>query len=397
MMVNTPRLIKKMDELKLDGIVATTLGNVYYFTGVYGAGLFSFPYDHQSFAVITRVEPDKPVFITSKGLSNQALDGFDSIQDVITYGEFFREGPFGNVPLSQDDCKLIDIAKIESMSIPVDALALALERLNLRDKRIGVDEINIKPSVFQALQNKFPKTKFENVSSALRWVRKVKTPEEIEKIRKVSQINENGILAAMAVAKQGITEAEMVQAYEHAVISQGGQLHASCLRFGAGGVAAERKPNDTRLEKGEPIFLDLSCVYQGYFSDFGRVGCLGEPSPRLRKIYGALLEGHQVAVNETRPGMKGEDVFKLTIEAVKAAGLTHYKRQHVGHGIGLELYEDVLLAPGVNEIIEEGTVVNAESPYYEFGLGGLIIEDPFVVRSTGNELLTTLSQNLLLA
>ncbi len=396
-MVNTPRLISKMDEIKLDGIVATTLGNVYYLTGVYDAGLFSFPYDHQSFAVVTRNEPDKPVFITSKGLSNQVLDGCVGIQDVITYGEFFREGPFGSVPLSQDDYRLIDIIKTESTPSPVDALALALERLDLSDKRIGIDEINIKPKAFRALQTKFPKAKFENVSSALRWVRKVKTPEEIEKIRRVSEINENGILAAMALAREGITEAEMVQAYECAVINQGGQLHASWLRFGAGGVAAERKPNNTKLKKGEPIFLDLSCAYQGYFADFGRVGCLGEPSARLRKIYSALLEGHRTVINETRPGMTGEDVFKMTMEVTKTAGFTQYKRHHVGHGIGLELYEDVLLAPGVNEVIEEGTVVNAESPYYEFGLGGIIVEDPFVVRSTGNELLTTLSQNLLLA
>ncbi len=39
-------------------------------------------------------------------------------------------------------------------------------------------------------------------------------------------------------------------------------------------------------------------------------------------------------------------------------------------------------------------MVNAESPYYEFGLGGLIVEDPFVVRASGNEVLTTISKEL---
>ncbi|MCC6146973.1 MAG: aminopeptidase P family protein [Anaerolineaceae bacterium] len=396
-MVNIPRLLEKMNELDLDGLVATTIGNVYYFTGVYSAGLFSFPYDHQSFAVISRDQPTKPTLITSKGLSNQALDGYADIQDVVLYGEFFREGPFENAPISADDQKLLDIVKPISLPSPAEALAYTLEKMNLQDKRIGIDEINIKPRVFQTLCDKFPRAKFKDVSLALRWVRKVKTPDEIERLRKVSQINEAGILAAMGTAKEGVTEVEMVQAYEHAVISAGGQVHARWLRFGAGGVAAERKPGNTKLEKGEPIFLDLSCAYQGYYADFGRVGCLREPDSRLRKIYHALLEGHKAAVKETCPGMTGNDVFEMTVEAVRAAGLSHYKRHHVGHGIGLELYEDVLLAPGVNDVIEEGTVVNAESPYYEFGLGGLIVEDPFVVRSTGNELLTTLSQDLLIA
>ena len=74
------------------------------------------------------------------------------------------------------------------------------------------------------------------------------------------------------------------------------------------------------------------------------------------------------------------------MKAVQEAGLKHYERHHTGHGIGLELYENVLIKPGNTDIIEEGTVLNHEAPYYQFGLGGFIIENPFVVRAGGNEL-----------
>jgi Xaa-Pro dipeptidase len=40
-------------------------------------------------------------------------------------------------------------------------------------------------------------------------------------------------------------------------------------------------------------------------------------------------------------------------------------------------------------------VINIETPYYEFGLGAIHVEDPFVVRVGGNELLTKLSRELL--
>jgi len=82
--------------------------------------------------------------------------------------------------------------------------------------------------------------------------------------------------------------------------------------------------------------------------------------------------------------------------ATRAAGLPHYERHHVGHGIGTELYEDVLISPGVQDVLEEGTVVNTETPYYEFGLGALHVEDPFILKAAGNELLTSLGRELLI-
>lgn len=62
--------------------------------------------------------------------------------------------------------------------------------------------------------------------------------------------------------------------------------------------------------------------------------------------------------------------------------------------IGVEVYDPVLIRPGEDDVLEEGTVVNIETPYYELGLGAVHIEDPFVVSARGNEWLTTLSREL---
>ena len=93
--------------------------------------------------------------------------------------------------------------------------------------------------------------------------------------------------------------------------------------------------------------------------------------------------------------MTGGELFELIMQASRAAGFPEYRRHHVGHGIGLEVYEAPLLAPGNQDVIEAGSVVNIETPYYEFGLGALHVEDPFLVKPDGNhELLTTLGREL---
>ena len=200
----------------------------------------------------------------------------------------------------------------------------------------------------------------------------------------------------MKIAREGVTEIEMVQEFDRTLVSHGGRPAFTLIHFGRNAVAGERLPSTNKLKAGEPIWFDCGSYYDGYWADLARIGCVGEPSARAKQIYHAMLEGENAAIKEVKAGMTGEDVFNLTMEASRKAGVPHYQRHHVGHGIGAELYEDVRIAPGVTEVIEEGTIVNIETPYYEFGLGALHVEDPFVVKAGGNQLLTTLSREMLI-
>ena len=393
-LVNISRLQKIMDEQKLDALVATTMGNVYYFTGVMGEGLRGFPYDSQTYAVVTRDNPTKPYFITTQGLSNQALDAFD-LEGVAVFGSFFRAGPFNGIQLTDEEQYLVDVSiKDELYSSALEALAAVLEKMGLADKKVGIDEINFAAGNMEAIAEKLPKASFVEATETLRQIRKVKTDGELRRLRQVSHMNELAIQSLLGIVSAGVTEEELAREYSRSVSSQGGVPNFTCLRVGPNGVMAERKPTREQIRPGEPIFIDVGCEYNGYFADFGRTACLGAPSARLSEVYEPLKISHLKAIELAKPGMTGGELFELTMQEGRKAGLAHYERHHTGHGIGLELYENVLINPGNKDVIEEGTVVNHESPYYEFGLGGLIVEDPFVVRASGNELLTTIGQDL---
>ena len=118
-------------------------------------------------------------------------------------------------------------------------------------------------------------------------------------------------------------------------------------------------------------------MYQGYWADIARIFCLGEPSPRAQTLYNALLEGEEVGMAQARPGMTGAELFEITMEATRKAGHPAYRRHHVGHNIGLEVYESPILAPNNQDVLETGCVVNIETPYYEFGLGALHVDNRF--------------------
>lgn len=399
MLVNAKRLQARMDDEGLDGIVAATLPNVHYFAGFWSLALSGFPYEGQCYAVVTRDEPTQPVVVSSTVELDQVQDGLAAgfpIKDTVSFGTFYREGPFLDVRLNEEEQQLKSIAMDRApLDGPLSGLIAALQQAGLGGKKVGLDELGLRGDVLEGLKEKMSDTEFMPASALLRCVRKVKTGEEIRRLREVVKITERAMLAASAIARRGVTEYEVAREFERSIVSQGGRPQFSLIRFGRNAVSGQRVHSRTELQEGDVIWFDTGALYNGYWSDIARGFSLGEPSKRAAEIYQAMVAGEESGIAQTRAGMTGGELFEITMEATRAAGAPHYRRHHVGHGIGSEVYEAPLLAPGNSDLIEVGSVINIETPYYEFGLGGLHVEDPFVVREDGNhELLTTLPRTL---
>lgn len=395
MLVNTVRLRAKMEEYQWDGIIATTLPNVNYLAGFSSLALSGFPYEGQCYAVITRDNPTKPIVVSSTVELDQVLDG-SGVLDTVRFGTFYREGPLENITLTDEESWLKSHAMEEEAAAgPFEGLVLALRKLGLANCRIGIDEYGLQPGYLERLSQELPKAQFDKAFDVFRWIRKVKTSEEIHRIRKVNRITERAILAATAIARQGVTEYELAREFDRSIVSQGAKPQFTMIRFGRNGVAGQREPSRTPLQLGDTIWFDVGAVYKGYWADIARTFSLGEPSLRARRIYQALLVGEEIGMAETRVGMTGKQLFEITMKATRENGHPSYRRHHVGHSIGLEVYEPPILSPTNQDVIEAGSVINIETPYYEFGLGALHVEDPFLVDENGDhEWLTTLDRNL---
>jgi Xaa-Pro aminopeptidase len=107
-----------------------------------------------------------------------------------------------------------------------------------------------------------------------------------------------------------------------------------------------------------------------------------------------MLAGQDAAIACLRPGVIAADAFAAATAAIRDAGLADYHRHHVGHGIGLEVYDIPLLAPRDETPLEEGMVLCVETPYYELGYGGLQPEDAVVVTAGGGRMLGQLPREI---
>jgi Xaa-Pro dipeptidase len=166
------------------------------------------------------------------------------------------------------------------------------------------------------------------------------------------------------------------------------------IKFGRGMAVGHLPPAEAPLTPGDYIWFDVGCSFSGYQSDIGRIIAFGEPTRKLCDLLRASKAGQERAFECMVPGTAASHVFSEAVDRVRAEGIPHYRRHHVGHGIGLETYEPPILSPNTDIPLEAGMVFEVETPYYELGFGGAFIEDTVVVTDSGAKVLTELPREL---
>jgi len=392
--MNVERARSIMEREGLDGLVASTLENFFYLSGIWNLGQELFPYDAQAYVVVARDKPDAGLLAVSVGEADLTLEAYPTIRGAITYGTFYRELPEGT-ELSSDEKHVWDITyNRQPKADALEALCAAIEESGLSTGALGVDERGPNRELLDQLRARFPKLDVRPASQTFRHIRMVKTPAEHERLQGALRATERALQTTVAAAREGSTERELKHIFEQAIVEKNARPGFTLLRFGRGMALGQVAPGDTKLKKGDYIWFDVGCMYEGYRSDIGRIVSFGEPSDKLRRYYDASKGGQSRAFELMTPGRAARDVFNGAVERVRELGIPHYRRHHVGHGIGLEYYDLPVLNPRTEIPLEAGMVFEVETPYYEFGFGGAFIEDTVLVTDNGVKVLTELPRDL---
>ncbi|SFU18823.1 Xaa-Pro peptidase family protein [Mesorhizobium sp. YR577] len=236
-----------------------------------------------------------------------------------------------------------------------------------------------------------------DIADATSWmfgVRAVKLPFEVELLRYATEITEQAIDAGIDAARVGMTDKE-VASFVASQMSLGGGLPRNVTVVGGERSAlADAMSSERPLQRGDLLRFDVGCSYYGYKSDMARTAVIGKPSPLQSQRYTALLEGLFVAIDTMRPGTPARDVFEAGVTAVEDRGLRPFRRQHIGHAIGMAVYEAPVITPESEDILTAGTTFCLETPYYEPGWGGMMVEDTGLLTKEGFQLFSSTDRTL---
>ncbi|HTA87093.1 MAG TPA: type I methionyl aminopeptidase [Silvibacterium sp.] len=200
----------------------------------------------------------------------------------------------------------------------------------------------------------------------------IKTPREIEKMRRSGQV----VREVLEHVRQFVKPGASTQDLENAAVEKIKELGAKPAFKGYRGYpcvlctsvneeVVHGIPSSERvLRDGDIVSIDTGVIIDGYYGDSAITVAVGEKvAPRVRRLLAVTQASLESAIREVKPGATLGDVGAAVQEVVEADGFS-VVREFVGHGIGTRLHEDPQVPNygrrGQGQKLREGMVIAIE-------------------------------------
>ncbi|MFA6431204.1 MAG: type I methionyl aminopeptidase [Candidatus Margulisiibacteriota bacterium] len=199
---------------------------------------------------------------------------------------------------------------------------------------------------------------------------KIKSSEEIDKLRIAGKITANVLEQVSKEAVEGITTAELdkfadklVRGYgaEPVFVGYRGYRHATCISINH--EVVHGIPGEKVLCDGDIVSIDIGVKINGYCGDSAVTVPVGKASTKVQKLLRVGKNSLRGAIKQARAGNHLGDIAYATQREAEKHGYS-VVRELYGHGIGRELHEDPLIPnfgrPGEGIVLKPGMVFAIE-------------------------------------
>jgi len=405
LLLNKNRIDSFLETHNIDALIASSRENTSYltnflavdhvFTKMYGP----MPGSGENFTQVYGVYPrnGNPVLIIPASLYMIMTADESVTENVITYGK--------GISLVSEKIKLDSAAEKKFQSAMKDpatnfenaalALSSALKKYS-SGRNLGVDLSDLHSASAAELERSGFQVRKAN--ELFRFIRMVKSPEEVSRLAMAAEINEKGMQRIFDVArargKKSVTERDLMLEYLTKIASLGGLSGPGWVMTPMGSRGGSMaSPDESKVTEEKKMFwVDVSCSYMGYHADTGDSASLGKPSEKQKERYDAVLDAVETSEETLAPGMKPSELNNTITKVFEKHGVPR-PPTGMGHGIGLEVYDyprisaakgdavsnpaaikDDFIQSSIDIPFEEGMVLALEVPYLMWGWGGVHAE-----------------------
>ena len=221
-------------------------------------------------------------------------------------------------------------------------------------------------------------------------LRRSKTPAELERITLAASIADSALQSVVHLLLPGISEVQFCLHLDHAMREMGAQdvSFPSIVAFGENSALPHHRPSRKVLSEDEVVVIDFGALVDGYHSDMTRSFVCTDGSTARGQELLARFDAVKLACEEggklVAPGVSAASIDARCREVLAQAGLENELNHGIGHGVGLLIHEAPWINPRSLDVLCENDVVTVEPGAYRMGLGGVRVEDLFIVSSAGH-------------
>ncbi len=362
----------------VDVLLATDPANMCYLSGYDG---WSF-YVHQ--LLVVALDADAPIWI-GRGMDAGAAK-------VTTY-------------LAHDEILGYPDDYVQSTEKhPMDYVSGVIEARGWGGLRIGVemDAYYFTAACLASLERNLPNATFVDATGLANWVRIVKSPAELEYMRRAARIVERVMATAFDAVSPGVRQCDAAAAIYQAEISGtpefGGDYTAlvPMLPSGVGTSTPHLTWTEEPFVEGEATILELAGCHRRYHCPMARTVFLGTPPTKMADTAAVVVEGLEAALDAVEPGMTAEAVEAVWRATIARHGIV--KDSRIGYSTGLNYPPDwgehtISLRPGDKTVLEPNMTLHM-IPGVWFDDWGIEISECFRVTETGAEPLADVPREL---
>ena len=291
---------------------------------------------------------------------------------------------------------------------PMDYLSQVIAERGWDRLVIGVEMDNywFSAAAFASLQKHLPNARFVDATALVNWQRAIKSPTEIDYMRKAARIVEAMHARILDKVEVGMRKcdlvAEIYDAGTRGVDGPDGRFGGDypaivpLLPSGADASAPHLTWDDQPMKAGEGTFFEIAGCYNRYHVPLSRTVFLGKPTQAFRDAEKATLEGMEAGLQAARPGNTCEDIANAFFAVLKKYGIV--KDNRTGYPIGISYPPDwgertMSLRPGDRSELKPGMTFHFMTGLWLETMG-LEITESILITETGVECLANVPREL---
>lgn len=279
----------------------------------------------------------------------------------------------------------------------ISRLLKAIERNDSKVTRIGLEtqRAHLSPSLYDELKSALPNCEVCDVSDLVSSLRLVKSPAELEYMRKAAVLTQGGIEASIRTIVPGCLDNEIAAAGYAAMIREGGDFFSAQpilavgYRSGLNHSTFKRVP----LQLGDTVIMEYGACYNRYTLPTMRTAILGKPDLSIKQLEGTVLDVLNQLIESIKPGRTFDEVAREAKRALASIRGDAFFHGIFGYSVGLGFpptWDEGLafIAEGVETFFVPGMTLHLPIAIRIPGLCGVAISETIVVTQDGCDLLS---------